>query len=402
MQRDRAREELADLALATGDADAAVRGYRDVMPRVIDEDELRTLEVIDRRRRRAARAPRRRRAADRRAGARDRSLPRGRAPRRVERGRAERRAAAVPARPTPLLVRQLHRSARSARPGARDAHRDRARRDRGRAAARRRRVRDGRRGGGAAVVRRVRGAPERERRPARGDGAAPRAVHARGSERGSARRGRATPRAHQPRPARRQRRRRDAARALLQAVNDVLRVVARHGDPLTGDAFQELAGAIRAWVPFAQMGVLTPEEPLTTGPFASASGNVRRRRRHRRALRRLGDARGAPHLARRARARLPRRRRGDLRAPRTLPLRRRRARWRLRTRHGRGRVRLVRVVPARRERRAGARRRRDHGLRSALPERQARQTSRCSARSRPRSATARPACSRRRASGGWR
>ncbi|HEY4121697.1 MAG TPA: PAS domain-containing protein, partial [Byssovorax sp.] len=67
----------------------------------------------------------------------------------------------------------------------------------------------------------------------------------------------------------------------LQAVNDALRVVARHADPLIGDAFQELASAIRAWVPFLHMGILTPEEPLTTGPFATPPGapEVRRHKR---------------------------------------------------------------------------------------------------------------------------
>jgi hypothetical protein len=43
--RDRAVEELGDLALATGDVAAAVARYADVRARVVDEDRLRTLDV---------------------------------------------------------------------------------------------------------------------------------------------------------------------------------------------------------------------------------------------------------------------------------------------------------------------------------------------------------------------
>jgi tetratricopeptide (TPR) repeat protein len=43
--RDRAVEELGDLALATGRGDEAVQRYRELMARTIDEDQLRNLEV---------------------------------------------------------------------------------------------------------------------------------------------------------------------------------------------------------------------------------------------------------------------------------------------------------------------------------------------------------------------
>ncbi|HVY48867.1 MAG TPA: tetratricopeptide repeat protein [Minicystis sp.] len=45
VQRDRAREELADVLLATGDGERAVAIYKDVEQRAIDEDQLRTLDV---------------------------------------------------------------------------------------------------------------------------------------------------------------------------------------------------------------------------------------------------------------------------------------------------------------------------------------------------------------------
>jgi tetratricopeptide (TPR) repeat protein len=43
--RDRALEELGDLALAEGDSERAIVHYREVMSRTVDEDQLRTLEV---------------------------------------------------------------------------------------------------------------------------------------------------------------------------------------------------------------------------------------------------------------------------------------------------------------------------------------------------------------------
>lgn len=43
--RDRALEHLADLALTVGDLEKAIAGYREVMTRLVDEDQLRTLEV---------------------------------------------------------------------------------------------------------------------------------------------------------------------------------------------------------------------------------------------------------------------------------------------------------------------------------------------------------------------
>ncbi|UQA58164.1 tetratricopeptide repeat protein [Polyangium aurulentum] len=43
--RDRALEELGDIALAEGDSERAIVHYREVMSRTVDEDQLRTLEV---------------------------------------------------------------------------------------------------------------------------------------------------------------------------------------------------------------------------------------------------------------------------------------------------------------------------------------------------------------------